>query len=599
VPGGHSLFSIPHLAPPRRHTLNVALLACACVALGVAAWDLAAGGFYVRLFGIRVSSWEANKPFRIAMIAIVAALWLHDRDVEADRASWHQLPRAAPWVAGVAALASAAVAIHFGIFAAGGADAYGYVSQAHLWASGRLMVPDRLAPLTPALGRAVAPLGYLLGRDPGWLVPVYAPGLPMMMALAMKAAGPAGVYFVVPLLAAATVWSTYLLARRTADGRVALMAAALLAFSPIFLFQSLEPMSDVPVTAWWIGAWVLAASPGAWAPLGAGLAVSAAVLTRPNLVPLAIVLAVAIGLRGGAARVRRVALFAVGVVPGCLVVAWVNNHWYGSPLRSGYGALETLYAWDRFGPNLRHYTKWLVDLHTPAILLALAAPLLRRTTLAIPMLAFAVALLCAYLFYFVYDSWPFTRFLLPAIPLLFILGSSVVLWLVARVPLAFRGAIVLLICTLLPCWYVLKARSLNVFAIQRAEHRYVAVGRAVGDSLPPQAVVFTVIQSGSVRWYGDRATLRWDVIEPAAFGRIVETLRAHGCVPYVLLEEWEEAPFREQFAGASEFGRLDWPPTMEYDGISKTRIYALADRARYLAGARITTRTISDVPPGE
>jgi hypothetical protein len=201
-------------------------------------------------------------------------------------------------------------------------------------------------------------------------------------------------------------------------------------------------------------------------------------------------------------------------------------------------------------------------------------------------------LLLAYLFYFVFDEWAFTRFLLPAIPLLFILSSSVALWIISRAPLAYRGALVLLICALLPCWYLIQSRSLGAFDIQRAERRYDRVGRAVGDLLEPQAVVFTLLQSGSVRLYGDRATLRWDVIEPANFDSVITMLRARGYVPYLLLEQWEEPQFRDRFGSTSEFGRLDWPPMMQYYGTSTTRIYALRDRARYLAGAHIATRAI-------
>ena len=39
-----------------------------------------------------------------------------------------------------------------------------------------------------------------------------------------------------------------------------------------------------------------------------------------------------------------------------------------------------------------------------------------------------------------------------------------------RLPLALRGAAVFLLCTLVPAWYVVKARDLDVFEIQRAEH---------------------------------------------------------------------------------------------------------------------------------
>ena len=45
----------------------------ACIGFAVAVWDLTLGGFYFRVLGVRISSWEVYKPFRIGMVAIVAA----------------------------------------------------------------------------------------------------------------------------------------------------------------------------------------------------------------------------------------------------------------------------------------------------------------------------------------------------------------------------------------------------------------------------------------------------------------------------------------------------------------------------------------------
>ena len=139
------------------------------------------------------------------------------------------------------------------------------------------------------------------------------------------------------MLGGLAVWLTYVLGARVNGPITGMIAAVLFAFSPLFVFQTLEPMSDVPATTWWLLAWVLAISPLEWAPVGAGLAVSAAVLTRPNLVPLAIVLAAVVA--ANRPRLPRLALFAAGSVPGCLIVGAINAHWYGSPLASGYGSL--------------------------------------------------------------------------------------------------------------------------------------------------------------------------------------------------------------------------------------------------------------------
>ena len=43
-------------------------------------------------------------------------------------------------IALMAALAAFAVAVHWGTFAVGGSDSYGYVSEAEMWARGRMSV---------------------------------------------------------------------------------------------------------------------------------------------------------------------------------------------------------------------------------------------------------------------------------------------------------------------------------------------------------------------------------------------------------------------------------------------------------------------------
>jgi Dolichyl-phosphate-mannose-protein mannosyltransferase len=575
----------------RPRTLQISVVVVALVAASVAVWDLVMGGFYFRVFGIRVSSWEAYKPFSVSMIAAVAAIQLNDwRSAPAD-ASWNLIGGWARGIAFAVAMASVGVAIHYGIFAAGGADAYGYVSQAALWAGGHLSAPDPLAPLASLVGPAAGPLGYQISRTPGLIVPTYPAGLPIAMAIAIKIGGPSAAYFVVPLFGGLAVWLTYILGVRIADGRTGFLAAILVACSPIFVFQSLEPMSDVPVTAWWLLAWVLALSESRGAAFAAGLSVSAAVLTRPNLVPLALVLMAVTALK--APRWQRATLFVAGMLPGCLAVAALNAFWYGSPLASGYGSIEHLYAWSRGVPNLRHYWSWMIELETAGILLAAAAPFVARAKpAAAAMLVFFFSLLGCYLFYFVYDTWPFLRFLLPGIPLLLVLACTVVVAIVERMPLRLRGTMMFAICTFTPLTYLLTADRLHVFDIQTAEHRYVSVGEYIGATLPPNAVVLTVIQSGSVRLYGRRPTLRWDMLPPDRLDQTLEELRAAGYAPYLLLESWEDDLFRERFATTSVLGNVDWQPAIEYYGSIDVRVLRPDDRAAYFRGRRVLPRAV-------
>ena len=72
----------------------------------------------------------------------------------------------------------------------------------------------------------------------------------------------------------------------------------------------------------------------------------------------------------------------------------------------------------------------------------------------------------------------------------------------------------------------------------------------------------------------------------------VELLQQHGYEPYILVEDYEETPFRKHFAATNVFGRVDWPPTIEYAGLPRVRLWAIADRARYLAGQSVLTTSL-------
>lgn len=567
----------------------------AAISFAVAVYDIVTGGFHVTIAGLRISSVEAYKPFRNGIACACAAFWLRDRHA-AGHSWWNRLNRWSAPLAACAAGISVLLAIRFGIFVAGGSDAYGYVSQAALWAAGRLIVPEPLAPIGRALGIITAPLGYRPAVVAGASVPTYAAGYPMLMALATKLGGDAAVYFVVPLCAGIVVLTTYLVGARLAGPRTGFLAAVLLTCSPMFLFESLEPMSDVPVTMWFLVAWWLLLKDRTWATAAAGLATTGAVLTRPNLTPLAGVLLL-VALRGRP-RVTRGVWFVLGTLPGVVAVAAINRHLYGTAAMSGYGSLSELFEWNNLVPNLQRYPVWLVQLHTPAILLALAAPFVGRrepdAERAIPdprgvalwMIAFGVALLLSYLFYGVFEDWPYLRFLLPAIPLLFVLSANVFVAFLLRIPMAVRGATMFAACVLLGTWYLKKADQVGVYVIGFSERRYESVGRYLERALPPNAAVITVIESGSVRLYGKRATLRWDEVPAGRLDQTIDTLRATGHTPYILLEDWEQSMFRARFAPGDLAGRVDWPPAIECYGPVTVRIYDPADRTRYLAGER-------------
>jgi len=99
--------------------------------------------------------------------------------------SWLSFARRPGSLAAGLSIALTLIAAHYGPRAVGGADEYGYASQAELWLEGRLTIDQSFVRQVPwpYAERSFAPLGYHPHpRDRGTLVPTYSPGLPMLLA---------------------------------------------------------------------------------------------------------------------------------------------------------------------------------------------------------------------------------------------------------------------------------------------------------------------------------------------------------------------------------------------------------------------------------
>jgi hypothetical protein len=553
------------------------------------------GGFSLSVLGVRFSSHGVLRPSALAVASLALAMVCSERRARQIAAVWSVVERHARWIAISAALISFVVGVRYGTFTAGGSDSYGYVSEAGLWLKGHLVVAQPLAVTAPwpDADWTFSPLGYRPGRTPGTIVPICAAGLPLAMAGFLALFGPNGVYLAVPTLGALAVWWTFVLGRKLDNATTGAAAAVLVAASPIFLFQLVAPMSDVPVTAWWLLVLVLITRTTPASSFWSGLATSAALLTRPNLVPLVMVPMVFLAASGPNPRARAVVFFGLGVAPGCLAIAAINATLYGSPLQSGYGSLSALFGLDGLAANLVLYPRWLLETHTPFVGLAAAAPwMLRRRDLVLLFLGMSVAVFACYAFYMRMDGWLFVRFLLPAIPLLLILSSAVALTLLRRISWKWQPLAIVTLLSVMTWSYWLTAVGHGLLMEQVWERHFVDVSVFVRQTLPPEAAVLTIGYSGSVRHYSGRMTLRWDALQPEWLDPALAFLRAKGYVPYLVLDPLEEAQFQRQFQGHSDLSALDWPPTAKGEGAGGTRIYDPADRQRFMAGETVKTRTI-------
>jgi len=499
--------------------------------------------------------------------------------------------------------------VRWGSFVAGGSDSACYATQAVRWAE--VLTHPRTASLQPSdpLARSApwpeaastfAPTGHVASRAvPGAFVPICPAGLSMVMAPLYIVGGPPLMFAIVPLFGVALILAVYRLGDRF-NVRVGTAAAFLTAASPVFLYQVVQPMSDVPAAALWVGAVAWATGTKRRDAMFAGMATSLAVLMRPNLVPLGFAIGIFLLVRperSWSERVRGALMYALWSVPGCVVVAILQAYFYGSPLASGYGSFEGLFSGSHVAPNLTRYASWLWGSQTPALALVLVALALLPGAVTTLLLALFVVNLALFLPYTVFDDWSFTRFLLPTIPLLMVLVAAAIDGVVGRLfrqgispgdPSARkRSAIAVSVVVSILCGLLVhQAIGRRAFELRSMEQRFARSGRFVAERLPPDAFVITDYESGSIPFYSGRRTLAWRALDPAWLDRAIAFARAHGFEPYLLFERWEEPEFRQRFA-QSDIGRLDWPPMAEV--ATQVRIYRVSDRDRYRDGFAVPT----------
>ena len=126
------------------------------------------------------------------------------------------------------------------------------------------------------------------------------------------------------------------------------------------------------------------------------------------------------------------------------------------------------------------------------------------------------------------------------------------------------------------------------FKLWQLERHFIDAGHYAAR-LPENAVVLTVKDSGSVRFYAKHPTVAWDVLEPDWLDAAIETLRHKGRKPYILIEADEEERFKMRFASRSALSSLDWP---RWRKSARRSACDPDDRRRYLAGETVASERL-------
>jgi 4-amino-4-deoxy-L-arabinose transferase-like glycosyltransferase len=386
------------------------------------------------------------------------------------------------------------------------------------------------------------------------MAPSYPPGLPLHMALLGILGGWSEAPFLAaPIAAIAAILLIYAVARELGLSRGLSAAGALmLAACPIFFGMAVQPMSDVPATAWVLAAiyfGLRARRREGWA-VAAGAALGVAVLVSPTNALAVIPLLVALP-PGWRAVVRAFA----GGVPFAVFLLLYNNATFGSATSTGYEAIltRTMSAANVL-PEIRHHGFWLGALLTPLVPLAWIAVGFDRR---VPgrdralLLAWFGAFFAFYCFYEVYDDWWAVRFLLPGIPAMIV--AALLIARDARLPPRWKKVVGPALLAAIVAVGVIHVARFRLPSIGRGERVYRDASRGAARLVPARSLIAAMQMSGALKYYAERPSLRSDHVRPERFAEIRRRAEERGMPLYALLWPFEVADLANHLPG-------EWQP---------------------------------------
>jgi hypothetical protein len=150
-------------------------------------------------------------------------------------------------------------------------------------------------------------------------------------------------------------------------------------------------------------------------------------------------------------------------------------------------------------------------------------------------------------------------------------------WLaIARAGGAFGTVLVTWLVVVLGAYTFDVGQARGAFTLWRTDRAYVAAAQLTRTLTPENSVVFTLLHSGSVRYYGSRMTMRFDLLDKEWLDRAVAWLAERGVQSFALLDGPEVNDFATRFASQETVRRLEAVPVFTLKGPPALRLYALS-----------------------
>jgi len=460
-------------------------------------------------------------------------------------------------------LLGAAAVVYFGEIlarrstAVEGCDTYAYLQGAEIIAREGPFRTDYSDPLVPVVHSGfaarpdpdqerfvLAPHGYYVqDLDTGQVVNTFPPGMSMLLAPVVLAAGRGAAFWFVPLLTLVLFAGFFILGAKAVNPVFGLGLAAAAFFSEPVFANTILVMSDVPSLALVsLCAYVLyrnALRPRRAGPILAGAIFGVSLLVRYSNIAAAVPLALLLWAGRGTARPRRAflrdgALFAAAAsLTGLLPLGIYTTLLFGTPFRLVYDPVNvSRMSLSNIPIGASFYLSSLGRAFGPAgILLALigaGTALTRRSALRAGIIGLAG--LAAFFAFYSMQSIRHDRYLIPGYPFFACLAALGLLELVRAAKRSrVLAALILTAAVALPL-----ARTFGPAAVGfRGEDSVAAEVKARAGESP---IVFCDQMSGPLRLYAGIPGYRFSWTEPGVLSAIIDTLVREGRAVFFLLD---------------------------------------------------------------
>jgi hypothetical protein len=121
---------------------------------------------------------------------------------------------------------------------------------------------------------------------------------------------------------------------------------------------------------------------------------------------------------------------------------------------------------------------------------------------------------------------------------------------------------------------------------RQSEHKYADAGAFIARTAAADAVYLSMQHSGTIRYYGGRHTLRYDLLDRDTARRIAADLERLGLHPYLAIEDAEAGDVRRVF-GIAASSALPWPIVARLNRYGGFTIFDLASSPGAIAPVAI------------